>query len=198
MEKNTENEVEDLDTYIYTGRTFRARETRESDIPSWYKWFNDPEVFQYLDHRMVPNTEEIQKAFRLSHINGNSRIIFSLIDLNSTELIGTCSTNVYGHWRHGHAELSMVIGNKKYQRGPMCLEILNWQLSHAFLEMNMHSVLGAANVNNHAIIGAMERLGYTKIGIIRENYYLNGKYHDAVHYDILKDEWLARNHPKEI
>ena len=179
--------------YIFSNKIFKIRKPNESDLNVWYKWFNDPEVIQYLDHRMVPNTEEIQEEYRQNHIQGQSRIIFSLVDINSTTLIGTCSAHVYGHWRHGHAELSMVIGDKNFQRGPICLEILNWQLSHAFLEMNMHSVLGAADVKNHAIIGAMERLGFSKIGIIRENYYLDGEYRSAVHYDILKDEWMARN-----
>jgi [ribosomal protein S5]-alanine N-acetyltransferase len=191
-EKNLpENET---DTYFYIGHNFRIRETRVSDIPIWYKWFNDPAITQEMTHGVVPNTFESQESFRLAYIDGSkNKLIFSIIDINTPELIGTCSINVHGQWLHGHGEISLVIGNKSFQKGPLYIEITSWQLDHAFFMMNMHSVFSSTSEENKAVILTLERMGFSKVGTIRQCAYRKGKYVNGVIHDILKDEWVLKN-----
>ena len=118
---NTEDE-----TYLYEGHTFRIRETRHSDIPKWYKWFNDPDITRYLLHGVTPNTLENQDAFRNEHINDSQKIIFSIIAKNSSAHIGTCSINLHGPASFKHGEISLIIGDKNYQKGSLYLEITSW------------------------------------------------------------------------
>ncbi|MBI3321188.1 MAG: GNAT family N-acetyltransferase [Candidatus Omnitrophica bacterium] len=180
------------DTYLYMGRTFRIRETRASDVPVWYKWFNDPEITRQLIHGIIPNTLERQEQFRLAHLDGSSKILFSIIAREEPRLIGTCSINIHGHWSNGHAEISLVIGDTRYHKGPLYLEVTMWQLDHAFLMLNMHSVFAATSAENAAVRATLERLGFREAGVLREGRYRNGKYLSSVLYDLLKDEWLAR------
>ena len=181
------------DTYMHIGKTFRIRESRYSDIPTWYKWFNDPDVTKYIAHGGIPNTAETQELFRNSQLDGANKIIFAVIDKHTPDLIGTCSINIQGHWMHRHSELSMVIGNIAFQKGPLCFELLSWQLQHAFFVLNMHSVYGSVAPENEGLIAAMEKLGFKKIGVRRECLYSEGKYMNAIYFDILKAEWYERN-----
>jgi len=187
----TENLEEKNDTFLYTGRTFRIREARENDLPTWYKWFNDPNITAYMMHGVVPNTLEKQREFLLTHSNGDSKVMFSIVASDSPLLIGTCSINVCGHWLSGHAEISLVIGNPQYHKGPLYLEITSWQLDHAFLMMNMHSVFAATDSKNQPVIKTLEYLNFKKMGVSRESSYKHGIYNSSVWFDILKDEWIA-------
>jgi len=186
------NSKTDSQTYFYIGRSFRVRETQASDVPVWYTWFNDPDITREMIHGIVPNTIEAQEKFRLSHIDGVSKIIFSVVATDSPTLIGTCSTNILGPWPYGHGEISLVIGNKRYHKGPLYMEITAWQLDHAFLNMNMHSIAAYASERNTVVIDTLIRLGFSKVGELRECAYRNGEYHNSVILDILKDEWLGK------
>lgn len=189
MTKFTPNSQDDV--YLHTGRTFRIRETREEDLEQWYKWFNDPVITKEMIHGVVPNTLEQQREFRNAHMSGrNNKVIFSIVAPDSPELIGTCSINVLGGWFNGHAEISLVIGEHKYHKGLTYMEITAWQLNHAFNVMNMHSVMSATSANNQAVIATLERLNFTKVGVMRECAYRDGQYQDAVYHEILKNEWL--------
>ncbi len=178
-------------SYLYSGRTFRIRETREEDIPTWYAWFNDPEITKELTHGVIPNTIERQREFRLAHIHGQNRVIFSIVAPDSQELIGTCSINYNLALWHGHAEISLVLGNKKFHKGPIYMEITTWQLDHAFFKMNMHSIYSATSSENQVVIATLQRMGFKKVGALRDCGYIDGQYRDAILHDILKDEWTA-------
>ena len=186
-----QSELVDNDVYLYTGKTFRVRETRKEDLPIWYKWFNDQEITKELLHGVVPNTLENQENFRLTHISGQNKIIFSLVDINSPKLIGTCSINVTHHWLNGNAEISLVVGEKEFQKGLMYMEVTAWQLDHAFFMMNMHSVFSSTSTENKTVIMTLERMGFKRVGGLRECSYRNGEYYGTVFHDILKDEWVA-------
>jgi len=189
IKESLESDVFDDDIYMYTGQNFRIRETREEDIVSWYKWFNDADITKYMMHGVFPNTIEKQREFRLRNLNGDSKVMFSIVDKNSPELIGTCSININWSWADRHAEISLVLGNKKYHNGPLYLEITAWQLDHAFFAMNMHSVFTCAREENKAVIGTLGLLKFNTVGVIRECSYVDGKYYNCVMQDILKEEW---------
>ena len=50
-----------MSKFIFDGKYFKIRETLDSDVDIWYKWFNDPLVNKYLMHGVYPNTLEKQK-----------------------------------------------------------------------------------------------------------------------------------------
>jgi len=186
----SENET---DTFFYIGHNFRIRETRASDIPIWYKWFNDPDITREMTHGVIPNTLESQESFRLAYIDGSkNKVMFSIVDINSPELIGTCSINIHGHWLNGQAEISLVMGNRNFQKGPLYIESTSWQLDHAFFMMNMHSVFSSTSGENKTVILTLERMGFSRVGTIRQCAYRNGKYVNGVIHDILKDEWIMK------
>lgn len=178
------------DTYFFEGKNFNVREARESDLPVWYKWFNNPQITKDLIHGVIPNTLEKQRDFFLAYQDGSSKVIFSILDKNNNKLIGTCSINYHGPLIHGHGEISLIIGDLEYQRGPLYLEITMWQLDHAFYMMNMNSIFSATSEENQTVILTLKKLGFKDIGTMREAAYRNGKYVNAFYQDITRKEWF--------
>lgn len=183
------------DTYFHIGPTFRIRETRAEDIPVWYKWFNDPEVTQYMIHGLIPNTIEAQEKFRYDHIGGSSKIIFSIVALDSPELIGTCSINMGHPASAKRGEVSLVIGAKNYRVGPVYWGITAWQLDHAFFQLNLNSVFAATHEENKVVQQTLERMGLQQCAVMRQVSYKDGRYWDSVWYDLLRSEWETKRSP---
>ena len=178
-------------TYLFKNENFGVRETLEDDIETWYKWFNDPEVNKYLSpHGNIPNTLEAQKNFRNRHLNGkNGKIIFSIEESKKNEIIGTCSINIDFLNPARRAEISIIMGSKKYCFGPIYLSINVWLLNHCFNHLNLNSILAGASEENTVVCLTLERLGFNKIGKLRSTTFINGKYLNSIYYDMLREDW---------
>ena len=63
-------------------------------------------------------------------------------------------------------------------------------LSYAFEELNCIRVQFKADVRNERSLRAIERLGATREGVLRNHYILkDGNYRDSVYFSILDREW---------
>ena len=177
--------------YLFEGNGFLIRETLEEDIYDWYKWFNDPDITGYLFHGFKANSLEEQKLFRERHLTGkNGKLIFSIEDNKSKQLIGSCSINVDFMSPSKRAEISMVIGSKKFHTGPLYFSINKWLIDHSFKQLNLNSLF-AVTSEEHAVVRlTLERIGFKKVGKLRNTLYKDGKYLNSIYYDLLKDEWL--------
>jgi len=181
------------DTFIYEGKQVNIRETRYEDIPTWYKWFNDPEITKMLVHGVIPNTVESQEEFRNKHINGsNGKILFSIVSKEKNDLIGTCSINLIGLSAARRCEISIVIGDKSFHQGSVYIETTLWQIKHAFDSMNMNSIFAATSSENESVKLTLERIGFKKCGTLRHDSYKSGEFRNSVFYDLLKSEWLNK------
>lgn len=62
-------------------------------------------------------------------------------------------------------------------------------LNHAFGELQLHKVCGHAIASNQASIALHSRLGFTREGMLRDQYVIDGVYHSLVCFGLLKREW---------
>lgn len=62
---------------------------------------------------------------------------------------------------------------------------------YAFTVLGLHSVRLGTLTDNHAMIAAAERAGFTREGVQREVAWVLGGFRDAVTYGLLASEWSA-------
>jgi ribosomal-protein-serine acetyltransferase len=62
-------------------------------------------------------------------------------------------------------------------------------LDYAFNIYHLHRVVIRCAAGNSKSRAIPERLGFTQDGVMRDEIYLHGEYHDHVVYSILADEW---------
>tara|TARA_B110000971_G_scaffold219363_1_gene260313 strand:- start:4380 stop:4943 length:564 start_codon:yes stop_codon:yes gene_type:complete len=176
--------------FLFQGAGFSIRETLEEDLPTWYKWFNNPDINSYLFHGYKPNTYEEQRLFREHHLSGkNGKIIFSITENKKNSLIGTCSVNIDFMNPAKRAEISIIIGEKTLNTGPIYFGINHWLVSHCFNYLNINSILATTSEDNSVTRLTLERVGFKKAGLMRSTCYKNGKYLNSVYYDLLKKDW---------
>jgi len=61
--------------------------------------------------------------------------------------------------------------------------------SYAFAELELHRVSAAIGPDNASSIALVEKLGFTREGVLRDHVYTNGAWRDSVLYSVLAHEW---------
>lgn len=62
----------------------------------------------------------------------------------------------------------------------------------AFRVLQLHRVSAAIGPENAASITLVERLGFTKEGVLRDHVFTNSSWRDSVLYSVLEHEWQPR------
>ena len=169
----------------------RLRVILKSDLRYLMKWFNDPEVTQYL-RIFFPSMEVFEEKWinDLATIKRETDVVF-MIEVRVGKRwvpIGTCGLHRI-NWHERDADLGMAIGEKKFWSNGYGTQAAKLLVDYAFLQLNMHRVSSSAYGFNTRSIKMQERVGMKREGVVRKAIYCNGKYHDRVLSGILREEW---------
>lgn len=166
------------------------RPMKESDIGRLWK-LTTPEIFTHMVNQ-IQTSEEFEKWMEVSYEqmkNSNTSMVFVVAHLETDEFFG--STRLYNI---DHANKSCEIGatyyGKAFQRTHVNT-ISKWLLlSYAFETLGMIRVQFKTDEENLISQTAIERLGATKEGLLRNERILStGKPRNAVVYSIIVSEW---------
>jgi RimJ/RimL family protein N-acetyltransferase len=98
------------------GKNVILRPVKRSDISYFLKWFNDPEVVQYLG-MYLPMTEMAEEKYieelGTTRARSDTPFVIEVIEGNSTKPIGTCGLHGINS-KDNHAAFGIVIGEKDY------------------------------------------------------------------------------------
>ena len=72
-------------------------------------------------------------------------------------------------------------------------EALKATLEFGFTQLNLHRIEALVADWNIPSVKLLQRYGFTKEGIMREDYCVNGKNEDSDCYSLLKWEWEKQN-----
>jgi RimJ/RimL family protein N-acetyltransferase len=173
------------------GKSVLLRPVKRSDISYFLKWFNDPEVIQYLE-LYLPMTEMSEEKFieELGTTRARSIVLFVIeaIEGASTKPIGNCSLNEVDSKEH-KAIFGMVIGEKDYWSKGYGVEAARLLINYGFEQLNLHRISSAAFAFNERSIKLHRKVGFREEGRLRQAMFKNGQYHDEVQFGILREEW---------
>ncbi len=69
-------------------------------------------------------------------------------------------------------------------------EALRGLLAYGFTELNLNRVEADIDPRNHASARSLERLGFTREGLLRERWIVDGEVSDTALYGLLRREWM--------
>ena len=184
---------------MLVGEKVVLRPVRRSDIEHFLKWFNDPEVIQYLK-MYLPMTEMAEEKFieELGTTGMVTRVIFVIeaTDGKNNKPIGNIALGNI-HPKDHHAVFGIAIGEKDYWGQGYGTEAARLIIRYGFDQLNLHRINSSAISFNERSIKLHKRVGFTEEGRQRETDFINGRYHDHVIFGLLRNEWQAMNNPKE-
>jgi RimJ/RimL family protein N-acetyltransferase len=172
------------------GNSVVLRPFQRSDLPHFLKWFNDPEVTQYLTF-YLPMTEMAEQKFIENMANFTASDVYFIIEAiknDANKPIGSIGLNGV-HPKDHSATFGIAIGEKDYWNKGYGAEACRLIINYGFTQLNLHRISSSAYSFNERSIRMHLSVGFKEEGRQREAAFKNGEYHDIVAFGLLREEW---------
>jgi RimJ/RimL family protein N-acetyltransferase len=173
------------------GKNIYLRPLDMDDLETFYVWFNNPDLRQYL-LLPFPITKAGEQDFLEKAMRDENNVILSIIVKKGDKLIG----NIGLHQMHTpvnkvskRAMLGIAIGDLEEASKGFGTEAIKLMLDYGFNSLNLHRIELTVFDFNERAFKAYKKIGFKEEGTKREALYLKGKYHDLIMMAILKKEW---------
>ncbi len=177
---------------LLRGKLVRLCPLEREHLPSFVRWFNDPEVSQYLLWYLPMNMAREEKWFEKLQTN-DKEIAFSIFSIdeegNDVKLIGNCATRV--EFKDRCANVGIMIGEEDYWGKGYGTEAMGLLIEYCFDVLNMHRVELETFATNERAMHSYLKCGFKEEGKRREAHFTNGQYVDVVQFGLLDREWRA-------
>jgi RimJ/RimL family protein N-acetyltransferase len=170
------------------GKKVRIRAIEKMDIDEIMKWVNDPEVKDNLLMRYpISRFQEEKWIDRALEENDQKNKTFAMETKDGVYLGGIGLHGI--DWENRKAEVGIVIGKKEYWNKGYGTDAMMTILDFAFNQMNLHRVFLRVFEFNVRGMKSYEKCGFKKEGILRDDRYRSGEYHDTIMMGLLKNEF---------
>ncbi|NIJ14516.1 RimJ/RimL family protein N-acetyltransferase [Saccharomonospora amisosensis] len=170
------------------GQRVRLREFTDDDIDgvcslvgddrvTWYLSFNSRDRDQARD-MLTGILERAQQQPRTEYY-------LAVTPLDDDQLVGFARLAFAGVQA---AKLGYAIAHDHQRRG-YATDAVRTMLDFAFGPLGRHRVSAAIGPENAASLAVVERVGFTREGVLRDHVFTNGAWRDSVLFSILADEW---------
>lgn len=174
------------------GQRLRLRPYREDDYAQFYVLHSDEKVMRYWSFPAWTDPAQGRDYFAAS-IGGNDPerlLCWAIADADSDRLIGGLTLFAINR-PQGRAELGYALQSAHWGRG-LASEALGLAITCAFGGLGLRRLEADADPRNAGSCGLLERLGFTREGLLRERWRVNGELQDSALYGLLAREWLSR------
>jgi ribosomal-protein-alanine N-acetyltransferase len=167
------------------------RPLQASDADALFALFSDPEVMRYWSTPPWTEREKAHSMISLDRQTDSKEYLRLGITLAAdATLVGMCTLFSIDEMCR-RAEIGYALGSMAWGKGYMH-EALTALLDYGFSELNLNRVEADIDPRNGASAKTLERLGFTREGLLRERWIVNGEVSDTAFYGLLKRDWLAR------
>ncbi len=174
------------------GKTVYFRSFEESDAPLIYQWTNDDELKKLsvgLNRRICMDEALDWVKARMRH--NPYQAWWAICAKDTNKMIGYMSLNNI-HYINRSAEFGgIVIGDKDYHDGYAWIESYLFLYEYAFDRLGLNRVFGY-NLVEHKTSSFIGSVFFSqKEGVLRQAFYKNGRFYDAVIGSLLSEDYFA-------
>ncbi|MBR3254648.1 MAG: GNAT family N-acetyltransferase [Clostridia bacterium] len=160
----------------------------DEEIEKFTEWMNDFQVTDYIGRSGQITTLLGEKEYLENSAKNTDNRNFDIIDLTTDKLVGTVGLEAF-NWIKRSAVLGIFIGEKDYRSNGYGTEAIKLMLEYGFKYLNLHSIrLELVSINERAHKCYL-KCGFKDTGKNRDEVFVNGKYYDKLHMDILESEF---------
>jgi len=161
--------------------------TRDDASAEYLAWLNDPAVLRYRGNKSYPSRMDDLLAY-IESIPARGDLVLAVCTAKDGRHIGNISL-ISIQWVHVSAELSIMLGARDIWGGGYGSEAMALITCHGFEAMGLHRLW--AESPNPAFNAVVERQGWTREGVKREAFALDGKRIDFTCWSLLAPEYFA-------
>jgi RimJ/RimL family protein N-acetyltransferase len=167
------------------------RRFRASDAPVLAAYRSDPEVARYQPWDApfpLDRAETAVRRFATGSPSGPGWFQYAIELTAEATLIGDVAVRLHDNLRQ--AEIGFTLATA-YQKRGYATEAVSAVLDRLFRVQGLHRVMGECDVRNTRSAALLERLGFTREGLLRQQTFIKGEWTDDLLYGLLAAEWLG-------
>jgi ribosomal-protein-alanine N-acetyltransferase len=165
------------------------RQMALEDTDFVFQHFSDSNVTQYLlDEPPVTDYSQAQEIVQFYlEPAGKTHNRWVMVRKSNHQPIGTCGYHTWDK-RYFRAEIGYDLSSSFWGQGYM-IEALRAIISDGFEQMKLNRIDALVYVENVRSIRLLQRLGFMQEGLLRDYFYLNGKFYDHYLFAMIQREW---------
>ncbi|MOA19518.1 Ribosomal-protein-serine acetyltransferase [compost metagenome] len=169
---------------LHTER-LHLRKMKVSDSPSLFKIWSDPEVTKFMNIDSFTDENQAKDMIKLldEFSLDNKAIRFSIIEMESNEIIGSCGFNSLD-FENEKAEIGYDIARAFWGRG-YASEAISALLDYAFSTLKLNRIEAKVEPENVNSVKVLRKLNFMFEGTLRRYERVNGKFIDLNMYSKL-------------
>jgi RimJ/RimL family protein N-acetyltransferase len=184
-------EMMDVKPVVLTGQYVRLEPMTEAHVAGLTAVGMDDSIWQYMPYGFIRSEDGIRQWVRalLAYAAQGTDVPFVAIHLNSGNVAGA-TRYMEIKTAHKGLEIGGTWYGAAYRRTPVNTECKYLLLRHAFEELRCIRVQLKTDSRNERSQRAIERIGASREGILRNHMILpDGTIRHSVYYSILDSEW---------
>ena len=172
------------------GKRIRFRAPERTDLPTFVKWINDPEVRAGVSLFLPMSLAQEEQWFEdmLSRSKEEQPMTIEISERGKWAAIGNIGFFKIDSISRS-AEVGIMIGDKDYWNKGYGTEAMQLILKHGFETLNLNRIFLRVFANNPRAIRCYEKVGFVHEGRQRQAIYTDGDYFDILLMGILREEW---------
>jgi RimJ/RimL family protein N-acetyltransferase len=179
---------------MYYGNKVKLRAYKKEDIKLAYEYMNDSEIKKLLVNKIpYPMILEEEEKWFDSLLDSKDTYNFAIEDLETGKYIGGCGINNI-NWLNRIAVIGIYIGDKDCWGKGYGTDAVNILNKFIFEQMNINKIkLNVFSFNERAK-KCYEKCGFKVEGVLKQELFRNGKYHDEYIMSIFFEDWSKGNY----
>ncbi|MBM2621398.1 GNAT family N-acetyltransferase [Actinoplanes sp. LDG1-06] len=166
------------------------RRFHKTDAPVLAAYRSDPDVARYQSWDApfsLLRAETAVANFMASDPDRPGWFQYAVERTTDRRLVGDVAVHLHDNLLQ--AEIGFTVA-REHQRHGYAREAVTAVLDRLFKVQGLHKVTGECDSRNVASATLMERLGFTREGLLRQQTYIKGEWTDDLLYGLLAGEWL--------
>ncbi|STO08619.1 GNAT family N-acetyltransferase [Exiguobacterium aurantiacum] len=171
---------------------FTLRELEPRDARALYAILSTDEVMRYYGSDPLLAVYEAKNviAYFKDQFQQGKAIRWAICDRSTDELVGTIG---FHNWtpQYYRAEIGFEVARSHWRQG-VAFEAATAVIEHGFNEFKFHRISALVAPENDGSNRLVQKLGFTKEGLLHDYAYSHGRFMDLTMYRLLRDEWLTK------
>jgi [ribosomal protein S5]-alanine N-acetyltransferase len=182
---------------ILTTSRLRLRQVREDDVETMHACFTNVEAMRYWNTPVHARRIETERAVRrFIDCTPSYYRFWAVADKTTDECLGLVNYHD-GHIRNKRAAIGYIV-NPAHCRQGVATEAVSTMVEFCFRELGLHRLQAFIHPDNAASLKLIERLGFRREGLLRENLRVGDEWRDDLLYALLSTDpsaQVARGRP---
>ncbi|SUY47677.1 N-acetyltransferase GCN5 [Clostridium putrefaciens] len=164
------------------------REISENDVDGIYKVFSDPAVAKYDWFSPIESKDDAIKFIKRykEEFESGEEITWGIELKDTKELIGICCLGDFDNGAR-RSEIGYDLAKDKWNKG-YATEAIEAIVKFGLSEMDLNRIEAFITPGNDASVKVLEKLNFTKEGVVRERDLIKGKLEDGIIMSILQKD----------